>query len=80
MAHKTITISEEAYNALARMKRANESFTEVILRLASNAIKGNAQALLDFVKKLPISEDLAHNVEVSMMRTRKARLRKVKIN
>ena len=77
MAHKTITISEEAYDALSRMKKANESFTEVILRLAS---KGNAQALLDFVKKLPPSEDLARNIELAMVRTRKTKLRKFKLN
>lgn len=77
MSHKTITISEEAYNALVRMKRGNESFTDIILRLAS---KGNAQAFLDYVKKLPPSEDLAHNIEIAMTRTRKARLRKVKFN
>jgi predicted CopG family antitoxin len=75
MAHKTITISEEAYDALARLKKANESFTETILRLAS---KGNTQALLDYVRKLPPSEDLANSVEAAMMRTRKARLRNVK--
>ncbi len=77
MSHKTIRISEEAYNALVRMKRENESFTDTILRLAS---KGNAQAFLDFVKKLPPSEDLAHNIEIARTRARKARLRKVKFN
>ncbi|MEM2135472.1 MAG: antitoxin VapB family protein [Candidatus Freyarchaeota archaeon] len=35
MGHKTITISEEAYNSLAALKRENESFTEVILRVVS---------------------------------------------
>ncbi len=76
MAHRTITISEEAYNALFRLKKQNESFTDVIIRLAS---KGNAKALLDLVKKLPVSEDLALNIEVAMGRTRKASLRKVKL-
>jgi predicted CopG family antitoxin len=33
MAHKTITISEEAYNLLKSMKKDNESFTEVIKRI-----------------------------------------------
>ncbi len=36
MAHKTITISEEAYQALAKMKKERESFTDVILRVASS--------------------------------------------
>ncbi|MEX2706808.1 MAG: antitoxin VapB family protein [Candidatus Freyrarchaeum guaymaensis] len=35
MGHKTITISEEAYNSLVALKRENESFTEVILRVVS---------------------------------------------
>ncbi len=77
MAHKTITISEEAYDALARMKKESESFTEVILRLAS---RGNTQSFLDFIKKLPPSEDLAQHIEETMIRTRKARLRKVRLN
>jgi len=33
MAHKTITISENAYELLRREKRSGESFTGVILRL-----------------------------------------------
>jgi len=73
MAHKTITISEEAYDALARMKKTNESFTEVILRLTSR--KGSAQALLDFIDRMPVSEEFARNVEEAMKETRRAKLR-----
>jgi predicted CopG family antitoxin len=40
MAHKTLTISE-AYNALARLKTKDESFTKVILRLAKKKTKGS---------------------------------------
>ena len=35
VAHKTITISIEAYRALLRLKGPKESFTDVILRLVS---------------------------------------------
>ena len=36
MAHKTLTISEEAYQKLFKAKRSeDESFTEVIIRLTS---------------------------------------------
>lgn len=34
MAHKTLTISEEAYAALSDLKLEDESFTDVIVRLA----------------------------------------------
>jgi predicted CopG family antitoxin len=33
MAVKTITIKEDAYNVLAGMKKADESFSDVILRI-----------------------------------------------
>ena len=35
MAHKTLTISEEAYEALANLKKEGESFTELIKRITS---------------------------------------------
>ncbi len=34
MSTKTITITDEAYNALKGIKEENESFTEVILKVA----------------------------------------------
>ena len=45
MAHKTITILVKAYEALLRLKKPKESFTDVILRLTSR------RNLLDFAGK-----------------------------
>ena len=75
MAHKTITVSEEAYNALARKKKENESFTDVILRVTSD--RGKASSLLKYIETLPKDEDLAKSIESSMERMRRAKLRKV---
>ena len=33
MSHKTITISEEAYEGLAELKKEGESFSELIMRI-----------------------------------------------
>lgn len=60
MGHKTLTISEEAYQALAKMKEERESFTETILRLTKKAEKGN---LLDYVKSLETDEEFAKLME-----------------
>lgn len=36
MATKTITLTEEAYERLREMKRENESFTDVVLRISGS--------------------------------------------
>lgn len=35
MAHKTLTISEEAYKALAELKKEGESFTDLLKRITA---------------------------------------------
>jgi len=60
------------------MKRGNESFTEVILRLTSE--KGSAGALLKCLEQTGHSDELAKNVKLVVERTRKARLRKAAMN
>lgn len=56
MGHKTITISEEAYEALAGLKQGKESFTEAILKLVRKREQGT---LLDYVKSLEPDEEFA---------------------
>ncbi len=60
MAHKTLTISEEAYNALSRLKTKNESFTKVILRLAGKKSKGS---LLEYLRSMGPDHELADQLE-----------------
>jgi predicted CopG family antitoxin len=60
MGHKTLTVSEEAYEALARLKKERESFTEAILRLTGEKEKGT---LLDYVRTLEPDEDYAGELE-----------------
>ena len=61
MAHKTITISEEAYEALAAFKKGEkESFTEAVLRLVKREEKGT---LLDYVRSLEPDEEFARTLE-----------------
>lgn len=62
MAHKTITISEEAYRVLKRMKRPNESFTKLVLRLAQT--RKTSRDLLAFLKRAGPKTELADAIEV----------------
>ncbi len=72
MAHKTLTISEEAYDALARLKSKDESFTKVILRLAEKKTKGN---LLDYVRSFAPDNELADRLEKVLEKRDSIRLR-----
>ncbi|MDG6905157.1 MAG: antitoxin VapB family protein [Nitrososphaerota archaeon] len=77
MAHKNITISEEANAVLATRKRENESFTDVILRVTSD--KGKASSLLKLVDSWTPDEDLAKSVDSAMKKMRKSKLRIVNL-
>jgi predicted CopG family antitoxin len=61
MAHKTITISEEAYNLLKENKRENESFTEVIKRILTH--KKKKEDLIEWLSSKKDLLDLADSVE-----------------
>lgn len=76
MAHKTLTISEEAYNALSKLKNENESFTDVILRLSKQREMGK---LSDLIRKIAPDNELANNVGKASRRLRKAKLRKANL-
>ncbi len=65
MAHKTLTISEEAYKALSKLKRKGESFSDVILRITKNA------TLLEFIESTNFPPELADKVE-EVMKMRKS--------
>ena len=64
MGHRTLTISDEAYNALSKMKKERESFTETILRLTDKTEKGT---LLDYIKTLNPDENLPTNLETVLL-------------
>ena len=57
MGHKTLTISEEAYNALKKLKREGESFSDVILRITRSF------SLLEYIESTEFPQDLADSVE-----------------
>jgi len=87
MAHKTLTISEEAYNALSLVKGKDESFTKVILRLAKRRSGGFTKVilrlakrrsggdLLDYVRSMPPNEELASAIERVLEKRKFIRLR-----
>lgn len=66
MAVKTITVTEEAYRALAGDKKKDESFSEVILR--THKKKGSWEAVSKFIgawEHVPdkVIEDMKKNIE-----------------
>ena len=50
MAHKTLTISEEAYEMLAELKKEGESFTELIKRITSPLRKKKLSEFAGMIK------------------------------
>ncbi len=59
-ARRTLTVSEEAYDALARLKLKSESFTKLILRLARKRERINC---LDYMRSISPDHDLADRLE-----------------
>jgi len=77
MPHRTITVSEEAYRALSERKGPGESFTEAILRLASE--RGEASKLLALIRSMEADEELAVNVEGAMAWRKTLKLREATV-
>src|SRR3972149_2342290 len=61
MAHKTLTISEEAYEALANLKKEGESFTELIKRITAPLRK---KKLSEFAGKIKDEQFVKAALEV----------------
>ena len=68
MPTRSLTIKEEAYQALKAKKKEGESFTDVILRLTEN--RGSARKLLDMMDEL-YSPHLADGIEATSKEFRK---------
>ena len=75
-AHKTITISVEAYNALKTAKEDYESFTDIILKVMRKKQKSNLREFLDSIGPQP---ELADCIEKEMIKHRKSRMKRVVI-
>jgi len=58
---KTISLSDEAYNLLKRIKKKTESFSEVIMRVVSK--KGGLSELLDLYPELKENSELEPIIE-----------------
>jgi predicted CopG family antitoxin len=74
MAHKTLTISEEAYEALAELKREGESFTELIKRITAPMRK---KKLSEFAGMIKDEEFKKATLEIRHLKS--TRLNKVKL-
>jgi predicted CopG family antitoxin len=73
MAHKTITISEEAYELLKSLKRDNESFTEVIKRIANQ--RKRKRDLVQWLNKNNDFSDLADSLDTVVAERKNINLR-----
>ena len=81
MAVKTITVTEDAYNALASDKKKDESFSQVILR--THKKKGNWETVSKFIgawKHVPdeVIEDMKKDIEKLSKNSMKSVAKKVR--
>ena len=76
MADRSVTVSEEAYRALQRIKEGKESFTDAILRLAR---KDSARKLVNVLERLDPDENLAVSIERAYGRRGRVRPREARL-
>lgn len=76
MAHKTLTISEEAYEALTQLKKEGESFTDLIKRIAKPLRK---KRLSEFLGILDDEQFEEATIEIRRSGSDTSRLNKVKL-
>ncbi len=77
MAHKTLTISEEAYEALAELKKEGESFTDLVKRITAPLRK---KKLSDFIGVLSGEEfDDFEKAALEVRHTKSTRLERLKL-
>jgi len=60
MPRKTLSISEEDYNALYRAKGKNEALSEAVLRIAGRGAKGN---LLEYIRSTTPNKQVVDDIE-----------------
>lgn len=76
MVVKTITITKEAYEALASEKNKDESFSEVILR--THRKKGNVEDIMKFAGAWSdMSEETAENIKKHIEKIDKASMKRI---
>jgi predicted CopG family antitoxin len=77
MAHKTLTISEEAYDMLAELKKEGESFTDLIKRITAPLRK---KKLSEFAGIMEGPEfDNFEKAALEVRHSKSTRLEKVKL-
>jgi len=75
--HRRSFLDGRAYRALSERKGPGESFTEVILRLASERVE--ASKLLALIRSMEADEELVMNVEEAIAWRRTLKLRETTV-
>src|SRR5438094_3338861 len=77
MPRKTLTVSEQAYNALARVRGKHQTLTNLILRLTRKTTKGD---LLEYLRSTGPNSQLANRIEKILKQRNMIRLRTTRAN